>query len=364
MSIETLSARGIPEKISNFLLSYFEGDIEKVYKVLNYLKKDITVLKLKFSFSLYSGIALLFVNQRSSTLDLVKCYISHSTEITKINIEVSWKEIIKKLSDEYKSFQIDPDLSARAERVFYSDSKFVQTLMKVLSEDKTFLDTKRFLHTYVPLLLGDSNTVVRFSIEKMDIFQFYRFLKESNLELPESLKSLSQEDTFLSFSILDLSIQPILSPIDGIPISFLNIGDEIQVKIVDTDDVSRLFVKGDGITSGKIINIKRLDNERSLVAVEIGPGFGGNFVIKNDVKVKSTSKVFSQTQQSQSSSEIFKQYDSKITQSKSQSQANLSSKEIEERIEKEKDNSLIFWIINLSIIGFGIGIVIIILFLL
>lgn len=362
MNPDLLTTRGIPEGVSNFLLSYFEGDVEKIYKVLNYLKKDITILKLKFSFSLYSGIALLFVNRKSETLDLVKCFISHSAEITKINIEISWKEILKKLTEEYKNLQIDPDLSLKAERVFSSDTKFIQTLMKVLSEDKTFLDIKRFLHTYVPLLLGDPNTVVRFSIERMDIFQFYKFLKESNIEFPESLKPLVQGDSLQSLSLLDLSIQPILSPIDGIPVNLLSIGDEIQVKIVDTDEVSKLFIKGEGIISGKVTNIKKLDNERSLITVEIGPGFSGNFVIKNDVKVKSTTKTSPQEQYTKISSspdiEIFRQYEPNPIQTKV---STPSSREIEERIEKEKDASLIFWIINLLIIGFGVGIVIIIL---
>lgn len=363
MSIDSLVSRGIPEKVSNFLLSYFDGDIEKVYKVLNFLKKDIVVLKLKFSFSLYSGIALLFVNQRSLSLDLVKCFVSHSTEITKVNIEIPWKEILKKISEDYKSLQIDVDLSARAEKVFYSDTKFVQTLMKVLSEDKTFLDTKRFLHTYVPLLLGDPNTIVRFSTEKIDIFQFFKFLKESNMELPESLKPLSQEDSSSSFPILELSIQPILSPLDGIPINLLSIGDEMQIKIVDTDDLSRSFIKGEGIVSGRISNIKKIDNERSLIYVEIGPGFGGSFVIKNDVKVKSISKSFSQNIHSNQVSQQPKYQDTNLLQDRNKVEK-LSSREIEEKIEKEKDSSLIFWIINLTIIGFGIAIVIIILFLL
>lgn len=360
MEVSELTSRGIPEKIAHFLVSYFEGDAEKVYFVLNSLKKDIVVLKLKFSFSIYSGVSLLFINLKSKTIDLVKGYISPSNEITKINIESSWREVIRKISDEYKSLQIDADLSRKAEYVLTSDQKFVQTLIKMMSEDKTFLDIKRFLYTYVPMMFGDNNTVVRFSYENIDLFQFYRFLKESNIPIPDNLKFIENPESLTTFSISDIAIQPVLSPVDGEPITSLKPGDEIFVKIVDTDGISKLFIKGDGTIHSKITSIRELDNDRVLVSVEVGPGFLGNFVIKRDVKLKSIKS----STTSQQSVYLAKETPKTYAIEEDESLNEMTSQEIEEKIEKEKDVSLIFWIINLVIIGLGIATVIILLTLL
>ena len=357
MDLSSILSKGIPEKVASFLISYFDGDMEKVYFVLSSLKKDVVIIKLKFSFSIYLGIALMFINTKSKTIELVKSYVSQSLEISKINIESPWKEIIKNVSDNLKNLQIDPDLSKRAEYIFSSDSKFTQTLIKLVTENKQYLDIKRFLYTYAPLILSDPNAIIRFSMESIDIFSFYRFLKDSNLPIPEHLKFI-EENTLSSISISDIAIQPVLSPIDGTPISSLKIGDEITVKVLDTDEISRCFLKGDGIINAKITSIKPLENERNLITVEIGPGFLGNFVIKSDVKIKKSST--SETYQPEVSTQAKINYQEYL-QKEPQEDKTLYSREIEERIEREKDSSLVFWIINLSIIGFGIALIAIIL---
>ncbi|MFN4244982.1 MAG: hypothetical protein ACK4F9_02405 [Brevinematia bacterium] len=362
MDISNLVARGIPEKIANFLVSYFKGDMEKVYFVLNSLRKDVVVLKLKFSFSIYLGVAIIFINTRSKTIDLVKSYVSQSPEISKINIEIPWREVIKSISDNIKVLQVDLDLSKKADYIFSSDSKFSQTLIKLVCDNRQYLDIKRFLYTYIPIVLGDQNAVVRFSFERIDVFSFYRFIKDSNIPIPENLKFIEEEGVLSSVSISDIAVQPVLSPIDGVSMNYLKPGDEIVVKILDTDEVSRCFVKDDGIVPAKILSIKPLENERNLVAVEIGPGFVGNFVIKNDVKLKSTksTQVVPENQQSMAYT-IEKSYDSLEREGEFREDEYRSSEDIEKVIEKERDNSLVFWIVNISIIVLGIAIVAIIL---
>ncbi|MCX8029588.1 MAG: hypothetical protein N2712_06290 [Brevinematales bacterium] len=352
MKVVDLIERGIPEKIASFLISHFSDDPEKIYLVINSLKKDIVVIKLKFSFSLYSGIALLFVNIKSKNIEFVRAYVSHSAEITKINIETFWRDLLLKLSNEYKNLQVDLDLSRKAENVLTSDSKFIQTLAKVLSEDKTQLDIKRFLYTYIPIIFGDPNTIVRFSVDRTDIFYLYKFMKESNIPLPETLKSL-EGDQINEFSISDISVQPVLSPIDGVPITNLRIGDEIMVKILDTDEISKSFIKGDGTTFTKISSIRDLDSDRVLVSVEVGPGFIGNFAIKKDVKIKTKLSPTPNVEKQKSD------YQPQITQKPEVEER--TSHEIENLIEKEKDTSLLFWIINITIIGFGIALILILL---
>ncbi|MEN2998157.1 MAG: hypothetical protein ABDH28_03880 [Brevinematia bacterium] len=361
MDVKELVARGIPERVANFLVSYFGGDYEKIYSVLNSLKKDVVVLKLKFSFSLYSGFAIVFVNLRSKKVELVKSFVSHSTEITKISVESQWREILEKLSSEYKSLQIDPDLSAKAEIVLTSDAKFVQTLVKVMSEDRTYLDVKRFLYTYIPVIFGDENTIVRFAIERMDVFQFYKFARDIGVEIPSAVKLAEGGEMLSEFSLYDIAIQPVLSPIDGVSINSLNVGDEIFIKVLDTDEVSRWFARGDGITSGRITLINRLDNDRSLVTVEIGPGFSGNFVVKNDVKLKVTKgkdipkqkMVYSHTTAVQPKIES-ESYDSTFSSEERELGNKVST-------EKVKGSSFIFWVVNLLILGVGVALVLIIL---
>ncbi|MCS7299043.1 MAG: hypothetical protein RMJ37_03640 [Spirochaetia bacterium] len=353
MRTEDLVSRGIPEKIANFLLSHFQGDVERIYMVLNSLKKDIPVVKLKFSFSLYSGIALVFVNLKAKKVDLVRAYISVSPEITKINIEMNWFDIISKVSSEYRTLQIDPDLSAKAEKLLLSDAKFVQTLIKVLSEDKTQLDIKRFLYTYVPLVFGDPNTIVRFSIDRTDVFNFYKFLKDAKIEMPESLRFLDDEKALTTISISDISIQPILSPIDGITAGSIRAGNEIYVKINDTDEVSRSFVKGDGITLGRVVAVQELENDRLLFDVEIGPGFLGSFIIKKDVKIRTKSVILPE--------KVDTTYVSLDIQKTPPQDYSDRSQFEEDTVEREKDVSMVFWIVNILLIGVGVATVLILL---
>lgn len=349
MRTEDLVSRGIPEKIANFLLSHFQGDVERIYMVLNSLKKDISIVKLKFSFSLYSGIALLFVNLKAKKVDLVRAYISVSPDITKINIEMNWLDIISKVSSEYRALQIDPDLSAKAERLLLSDAKFVQTLIKVLSEDKTQLDIKRFLYTYIPLVFGDSNTIVRFSIDRTDIFNFYKFLKDAKVEIPESLRFLDDDKALTTIPISDISIQPILSPIDGVTAGSIRAGNEIYVKINDTDEISRSFIKGDGTTLGKVVSVRELENDRLLFDVEIGPGFLGSFVIKRDVKIRVKDGILPEKVDT-----IYA--GNNIQRATSQDYSEQSQSE-EDMVEGEKNTSTVFWIINILLIGVGVAVV-------
>lgn len=355
MTAEDLVSRGIPEKIANFLLSHFQGDAERIYMVLNSLKKDISIVKLKFSFSLYSGIALMFVNLKAKIVDMVKAYISRLPEITKINIETTWRDVMSKVSSEYKALQIDPDLSAKAEKLLLSDSKFVQTLIKVLSEEKTQLDMKRLLYTYIPLLFGDPNTIVRFSIDRTDVFNFYKFLKDAKIEIPESLRFLDDEKSLTTISISDISIQPVLSPIDGSTASSIRVGNEIYVKINDTDEVSRSFIKGDGIAIGKVASIQELENDRLLFNVEIGPGFLGNFIIKKDVKIKTKSVTLPEKTET-----TYANFDTQKTILQDYSSRTKFEEVTEEdTMEKEKDVSIVFWMVNILLIGAGIAAVLI-----
>ncbi|MGC8767611.1 MAG: hypothetical protein ACP5QP_07965 [Brevinematia bacterium] len=359
MSLEELTSKGIPEKIVNFLFDYFKGDIEKVYLVLNSIKKDIVILKMKFSFSIYSGISIMFINTKTSKCEFIKCFISTSYEITKINIELPWNEIIMKISEQYKNFQVDPELSKKAENILSSDAKLSGTLSKLFSQDKTEIDIRRFLYTYIPTIFGDQNAVVRFSYEKIDIFQFYKFMKNLDVELPDSLKFLESEEFFNEYPILEVPLEPILSPLDGVSINNLNIGDRIFVKIPEDSEAYRLFHKGTPPTA-RITSISPLDNERYLLKLELGPGFLGSFILRNDVKLKklepgnTSANIPTSTTQEKATQTNYREFNYKEEELN-----NLS-----EEIQKEKDISALVWFVIFSIISLGVaGILILLLFL-
>ena len=365
MDISELESRGIPRNIAEFLLEKFRENPDRLLMFLNSLQKDIIVFKMKISFSIYSGVVILFLNKRSGSIDFVRAYFSTDPEITKQNIELPWKELVKKISEGYSSFRIDEDISFRVQKLFYSDDNFRKSLLKVTEEGKTLIDIRRFLYTYIPFMFGDDRAVVRFSYERIDLFEFYNFLKNLGIEIPKSLKFIelgkfeaTEEEPK---GIYEFEVQPVLAPIEGITVSEMKQGDIVYVTVNPEQSTAELFSVGKEERS-TVLFVKKLDFGRYLVYVELGPGFIGKFITKEDIKIKAEKTksegvgkeqlfVTAQPQQKQIPVEFTNQ---KIEEGKVSEGVSFGRDE-------GFDNKLVFWQVNIAIIAVGIAVVLILL---
>ncbi len=351
ISVEELKSRGVPEEFAIFVSEISKDDQEAAYHILNAIKKDVAVLKIKYSFSVYSGISILFINLREGKIEFMKSFLSTSAEVTKINIENRWQEVLSKLLSEEKNLEIDREISQKANSFFYSDQKFTKTLCKLMSsKDKSELDIKRFIFTYVPIILRNDKAVVRFSVEYVDIFQLYRFLKEIGVE--------TQKDV----TMLHLAGEPVLAPMGGKSPQELNKGDTIFLEIRENSDLAFYILKSLGAINednttkpipGVIKEIKPLENERVEIIVNIAPGVESSFVIGKDIKLK---PAIVENEQNVTDlkklSDIIRDY-SEPTE--------VKTTQLTQTDESSPSSNLMFWLINLLLIigGLLIGLLLI-----
>ncbi len=365
MDINELESRGIPRNIAEFLVEKFKEDPDKLLMFLNSLQRDIIVFKMKISFSIYSGIVILFLNKKSGTIDFVRAYFSTDPEITKQNIELPWKELIKKILEAYSSFRIDEDISSRVQKLFYSDDGFRKSLLKVTEEGKTLIDIRRFLYTYIPFMFGDERAVVRFSYERINVFEFYSFLKNSGVEVPKSLKfiELGKFETTEEEpkGIYEFEVQPVLAPIDGITVNEMRQGDIIYVTVNPEQSTAELFSAGKAEKS-TVLFVKKLDFDRYLVYVELGPGFIGKFITKEDIKIKAEKMRLSDIEKERLS--IGAQSQQKQIHADSTSQR-VEEEKVSKEISGDRyegfSNNVVFWLVNIAIIVVGVAVVLILL---
>jgi len=355
MDISELESKGIPRNIAEFLLEKFKNNPDKLYMFLNSLQKEIVVLKMKISFSIYSGIVIVFLNRRSGTIDFVKTYFSTDPEIAKQNIEISWRDLVSKIAENYPNFRIDEEISSRVQKLIYSDDNFRNTLLKLTEENKTPIDIRRFLYTYMPVMFGDERTVVRFSYERTDVFDFYNFLKNSNIEIPKTLKFIElgkfEYNDEEPKGIYEFEVQPVLAPIDGVTVENIKQGDTVYVSLEPGQSTSEIFSTSNE-EKARILFAKKLDFGRYLVYTELGPGFIGKFVVKEDVKIK-----VEKTADSQQDIGV-----EKITPNVTLEQPKVEEKlEITSEDANKVGNNIIFWVINIAIIVIGIAVVMILL---
>ena len=142
---------------------------------------------------------------------------------------------------------------------------------------------------------------------------FKKIYKKSNLKLEvkyslvnteENIMDLVEENTVLSeesgskSKLIKIKVNPILDPISGIPVNKLKLGDEVHIKINDSNiDISRLedviYDKNSDsaktVYVGKVTSVNRLEASGSIqITVGLGDLYVGDAALQEELKISAT----------------------------------------------------------------------------
>jgi hypothetical protein len=142
---------------------------------------------------------------------------------------------------------------------------------------------------------------------------FKKIYKKSNLKLEvkyslvnteENIMDLVEENTVLSeesgskSKLIKIKVNPILDPISGIPVNKLKLGDEVHIRINDSNiDISRLenviYDKNPDAAKtvyvGKVTSVNRLEASGSIqITVGLGDLYVGDAALQEELKISAS----------------------------------------------------------------------------
>jgi hypothetical protein len=282
---------GIPPDFSKNLISFMKGDLEAAIKIIEASEKDIIILKSKFISNkrMSHGAFLIFFNFQTHQPEYVFFVISKNPNLTKLNIDNSWRSIFDIMLGYMTESECDLELSSKAESQFINRDN-VNYLSSFFSSQKSIdlVNLKRFIINELSKILLDSSLILKLTSEETNIFKFSSFLKtvQVGLKIQQRLKV-----DFLT--LINIKIEPILAPLGGLDVDKIDIYDELLVKVTDEREIVR-FIMGYFDTSqlapgnlyGKVVyNMKAPDIPSHLIIIEFAPGIFGRFLLGEKIRI-------------------------------------------------------------------------------
>jgi len=287
---------GISPEFAQNLLDFFGGDVDKVIQVMESSDKEITIIKGKFLASrrnLY-GAYVLFYNHQTLAPEYVFVICSTDMNLSRVRIEDPWPAYIESLRVYQTAQESDPEIASRIEAQILSRDN-LPVLTGYLS-DKTspdLINLKRFFTNEINRIIYDANVLVKFVLEEADIFRTRAFLSTSH----DGLKAISNNPSNLV--LMNLKVEPILSPLGGKDAESLSSMDEIYVRVLDDrpvvpDLIERLRppeVVATNTVVGKIVENQLMpESENRRITLLFGPGIFGSFIIGGKVRIQTRSE--------------------------------------------------------------------------
>ncbi|MCK9224286.1 MAG: hypothetical protein M0R46_02625 [Candidatus Muirbacterium halophilum] len=119
-------------------------------------------------------------------------------------------------------------------------------------------------------------------------------VEENIMDLVEENNVLNEETSSKS-KLIKIKVNPILDPIDGIPVNKLKLGDEIHIRIVDSNiDTAKLedviYDKNSDAAKttyvGKVTSVNRLEASGSIqITVGLGDLYVGDAALQDELKI-------------------------------------------------------------------------------
>jgi hypothetical protein len=149
-------------------------------------------------------------------------------------------------------------------------------------------------------ITGDLNVVLKLKVEKSDAFEINKgtnrenfFEYENKPEIEEKPEKKSEPEIS---QIIVLKVEFELDPLEGVRLSELKAGDQVNVKMIDESPIA-LYISGllkgkeverikNEIFFAELKDLKVLDDGGISITVEFGPGIYGKAYYGEDVKIK------------------------------------------------------------------------------
>ncbi len=282
---------GIPPDFAKNLIIFMQGDLEAAIKIIESSEKDIIVMKAKFISNkrMINGAFLLFFNIQTHQPEYIFFVISRNSNLTKINIENSWRSVFDIILGYLTEPECDLELSSKAEaRIVTPDNINYISSFFTSKNDIDLVNLKRFVISELSKILLDTGLVLKVSSEETNIFKFSSFLKtvQVGYKIQQQLKV-----DFLT--LINIKVEPVLAPLGGVDTEKMDIYDEVLVKINDDREIVR-FIMGyfdttqlsPGNLYGRIVyNQKAPETTSHLIILEFAPGIFGRFLLGEKIRI-------------------------------------------------------------------------------
>jgi len=292
---------GCDEVLAAMLLKFTGNDIEGAKRIIEAVPKDIFAIKAKFITQItgYYGSVFFCYDEKERKIKRIMIVIGDDKEIGKFDLSQDWREFEQKLYQYAREKKVDAAKIEQLKKLINSN-EFIERLSGIIKVNKPVNKEtlNNMLLDELYNIFADTNIALKFEIDMTDAFALNKSLSNINFNLEDSEKLDSEKSNEESAkrrnqSLIVLRVDPVLSPIRGIPMKELEFGDEIQVRITDERDIADYLAKllGGKVDSiripiyAKIVEIKDLEGDNSGVIVQFGPGIMGMFKIPSDAKV-------------------------------------------------------------------------------
>ncbi|MBU1078150.1 MAG: DUF4899 domain-containing protein [Spirochaetes bacterium] len=308
---ELMYATGIDEKLAMLLIQFTGGDVSGARKIIESMPKDFLVLKIRYMGHRTHnyGVILIVLNTKTKDIDDLYVIVDSKVEASQINAKASFEDfkggIVKFIQ------QKNPDLEMIGRmREAINTIEFKEKIFNKLSKENKF-DLEQLKVVFSELIfkvLTESNCAIKIEVEEVDLFRLHKsndnyVLKgeeqllgaEDEKNGKESTEVTAREEVHVrNISLVLLKVEPVLSPIRGIPGNEIQIGDQIMVKIIDEREIGDYLGNLLGGRKNKeVIPIPATINEISkqedtgnlMVLVQFGPGIAGKMFIPPEIKI-------------------------------------------------------------------------------
>jgi hypothetical protein len=297
-----VNSTGCDPVLAKLLLKFTDDDLDGAMKIMESVDKDIYVVRGKFiaQGSKVYGTFIFFYNTKSKEIYRLNMVIKKEERAAiEFSFKLPWREFEKKLVDYGLSNLIKIDLQdkfAFQMKTPKAISTFEKFMVRKKEHDEQAL--KAFFTEVVFNLTGDSDIAIKLHIERTDAFELNKGnVKETDIIFKEEKEEadVKEEIDENNDDVLNLRIEPELSPGEGTEITLLRPGDIISVKIADerpiAEYIATLLNAKEPVTNENIMIYSKVKDiitteQGFVVKVEFGPGINGIAYFGENVKLR------------------------------------------------------------------------------
>ncbi len=304
---ETGADRGTVEMI----LEFTGGDIEGARKIFESMPKDYLALKIRYmGHKTHNyGAILIVLNIKKRMIEEIEVIVSNEMKASEIDSNLKFEKFREEIRNFIKTSDVNLIMIDRLKEGIMSD-EFKDAIFKNLTQDGIINtnDLKIMFSELMFKVLTEPNAAVKIDQERIDVFRYTKkegrtsLLKERHAEegredkgREEETETKREEIEIRNISLVILKIEPVLSPVKGVPVTELRPGDEIMVRIIDERDIGDYLASLLGGKEGEnrvpvSAIVKKIEKspetENIMLLVEFGPGIAGRCFVPAEIKVQ------------------------------------------------------------------------------
>ncbi|MBN1897944.1 MAG: DUF4899 domain-containing protein [Spirochaetes bacterium] len=298
---------GADKQTAEMILKFTGGDLEGAKKIFDSMPKDYLVLKMRYMGhkTHHYGVILIIMNIKNSEIEEMEVTVGKDMKASEIDTNLPYETFKDQLREYIRTGNVNLILIDRLKEGILTPEFKVGLFKDVSSEGVINLNNLKIQFSELFFkVFTEPNAAIKATQERIDVFRYAKkkgtaAQEEEEKKEPEKTKEEEikkrEELEIRSISLVLLKIEPILSPVKGVPVGDLQVGDEIMVRIIDERDIGDYLAK---LLNGKegenripisatVKEIERsADTENVMILVQFGPGIAGRCFVPPEIKIQ------------------------------------------------------------------------------